>query len=513
MPLPSIVLDFETPYYIDGKTFIEIINPNKARALIDSEYLEECYDPNNYSQRLSSIIYKNEREQLEAYIASFNKKAFGYQVKYGLPRHKLGRVNPKKALGLTCFRKQIRNTLIHGNYVDIDLCNAQPSISYNLCIHNDIPCPILTKLINNREEILQMIMTHYDVNRSKAKKLILRLSFYGTVYGWKMDNGLDMNIPDIPFIIDLIKEYKMIALAIKEKNQPLFNKVKLLSDNKSKKKTDEEFLGSFMGYYLQSYELRIIDCVIQWLCEETKILDIINCKFKVLTYEYDGIKLHKFSIEKYNGGINQLIRDMQNIIKERTGFEVIFEEKPIESEYELEYNENAIENDLSFETVCNEFEKNHCKIINKVLYVKKDNNKNILFKQDAIKNAYSHLFYECPVYDKEGNLIENKKMSFIKKWTGHTHDIRKYDDMNVYPNKSLCPENEYNLWVDFEMENVDECEHKQEELDAILKHIKILCNNQEDVYNYFIGWIAHMIQYPEKKSTMVTFISKEGVGK
>ena len=47
----------------------------------------------------------------------------------------------------------------------------------------------------------------------------------------------------------------------------------------------------------------------------------------------------------------------------------------------------------------------------------------------------------------------------------------------------------------------------------ILNHIKILCNNQEEVSDYIIKWIAQMVQYPAIKTKVPTFISKEGVGK
>jgi phage/plasmid-associated DNA primase len=47
----------------------------------------------------------------------------------------------------------------------------------------------------------------------------------------------------------------------------------------------------------------------------------------------------------------------------------------------------------------------------------------------------------------------------------------------------------------------------------ILNHIKVLCNHEKGVYDYFIKWIAQMIQYPEVKTIMPTFISDEGAGK
>ena len=55
--------------------------------------------------------------------------------------------------------------------------------------------------------------------------------------------------------------------------------------------------------------------------------------------------------------------------------------------------------------------------------------------------------------------------------------------------------------------------HKPEALSFYLNHIKILCNNDEVVTNYIIAWIAQMIQYPEVKSIMPTFIAGEGIGK
>jgi hypothetical protein len=49
--------------------------------------------------------------------------------------------------------------------------------------------------------------------------------------------------------------------------------------------------------------------------------------------------------------------------------------------------------------------------------------------------------------------------------------------------------------------------------DLFLNHIKILCDHNETVYDYFIKWIAQMIQYPETKTVIITLISKQGAGK
>jgi putative DNA primase/helicase len=63
------------------------------------------------------------------------------------------------------------------------------------------------------------------------------------------------------------------------------------------------------------------------------------------------------------------------------------------------------------------------------------------------------------------------------------------------------------------MEFVDEYTPHLEGKEFILNHIKILCNHDEVVYNWFIRWVAQMIQYPEFKSVAPTLISDEGAGK
>jgi hypothetical protein len=91
--------------------------------------------------------------------------------------------------------------------------------------------------------------------------------------------------------------------------------------------------------------------------------------------------------------------------------------------------------------------------------------------------------------------------------------MRCYDDIGIYPNKTNCPSTIFNMWKPFDMEFVEEYENKPDELAVILNHIKILCGNDEIVTDYFIKWMAQMIQYPETKTICPTFISKEGAGK
>jgi hypothetical protein len=163
-----------------------------------------------------------------------------------------------------------------------------------------------------------------------------------------------------------------------------------------------------------------------------------------------------------------------------------------------------------------DFEMNHCKIINKAIFVKRTDEKNIFFTEKGLLTAYAHLAYEVPFFDKDGIYKGVKKESFIKHWISfENEDILRKEELDCYPNAHLCPENIYNTWIPFEMEKLAGTPYCDAPVgkEFLLHHISILCNHQASVSDYIVKWIAQMIQYPEVKTIMPTFISGEGAGK
>jgi len=330
--IPKISLTLEkSKSILDGITLLELIDINCLHAIINSNHLSGRFDIKNYSQKLASQLYANEKNQLQEYLLNHDKKINAIKVVYKKPRHKYGRVYPDRSLGLTSLSKKVRNTLIRGKYIDIDLSNAQPKIIWNICKSNNIECPNLEKYILERDNILNEVSSTYSVTRNDAKNLFIRMAFLGEFTKWAEELNLSYTIPT-PFITDIKSELIFIAENIKKHNPVLFE----MCRKQKEAKNETNFLGSMFSYYLQDYETQIMGCAIHWISTTTTIMDLKNTNLKVCTYEYDGFKLIEENVTAY-GGVDLLINNLQKAILDELGFEMNFEVKPIDKFFEIEY--------------------------------------------------------------------------------------------------------------------------------------------------------------------------------
>lgn len=532
------------PSFIESKTFAETIPLHYVEQLIENPCLKEKWDLTNYSQISASQNYINEKQQLQAYLPKWKKALKSFFVKYIKPRHKWGRVFPSKSLGSTSFAKRTRNTLIKNNYLDFDLSNAQPEILRNICLANNLPCETITKYCNEREQIIADIIkaSGGTVDRALVKSLMISISFYGGFKGWLNENNIEPFAEPV-IIADYCAEIRLITQLIKKKNMDMY---KTIERNK-KEKNEGNIDGAFLSTYLQEWELRIVENVLKHLCTETNIcLTEIPNVFNAI-YEFDGLKLFKEAIEKYGG--HEKLLELMNKLNLEFGFDIKWEIKSIEKFYEIEFvdpiivdkeeereqkkEKKKLEKDLikekeieyanekkkeilkikceKYSKMKTEFQKTHFKIISKGVYFELSTNimtkeqKLIVRSKKQLLDAYEHMAYDV---DKEGNPI-----SFIYDWVKDP-DIKSYADADVFPVDSKCPKNTFNMWIPFLMEQY-KTPYKPniEGRDFLLNHIKVLCNHETEVYDYFMQWLAHLIIHPDQKSTCPVFISDEGAGK
>lgn len=185
---------------------------------------------------------------------------------------------------------------------------------------------------------------------------------------------------------------------------------------------------------------------------------------------------------------------------------MIKDENNIKEQIYNKHNQEQVSNENIFE----EFEKTHCKIIDKKIYVKKIYDteniliQNLILTESELIFQYKHLFF--------GDVRRKKT---IYNWIHNNPTIKSYDTIEIYPNNIELNNKIYNLWVPFRLEQIDnEYKYNLDELDFFKNFIKLLCNNDEKNYNYILKWLAQMIKSPDDKpKTVPIFYLNEDIHK
>jgi hypothetical protein len=379
--------------------------------------------------------------------------------------------------------KHIRGFLMRNTTTDLDMKNAHPTILLYLCKSNNIRCPELEYYVNHREEILNI-----SDDKEKMKTLYLTAVNSDTL----SKKSTDVNFKKFD------KECKSIQKQITGLSQ-----YKHICDSVPISRT-YNWLGSAINRVLCVYENKILQEVISFLNKKN---------IEVCSLAFDGLLMYG----NYYSNI-ELLNELEEFIETKfSGLNMKFSYKehstiiqmPPDYEPEIE-SEIVISEGKDYESIKNNFESTHCKIINRTFFVKKFENRNIFMKKEQLKTSYEHMkFEDLIVNGDKSKIIES---SFINKWLDDKNIYMK-DEIGVFPTGIECPSNYYNLWLPFDMEFINDYTYNEEAVNKFRKHILILCGNDSIVADYFEKWIAQMIQYPAIKSVCPTLISKEGAGK
>ena len=469
------------------------------------------------SNRVLCKAYDNEQQQMELYIKKYDKKEGVFKTKFNLPVHKWGRINPEKSLSLCVFHRPTRHAYCKGIYIDIDMKNAHPVIIMNLCLLNNIPCPTITRYCADRDEFLKIVSDHHCIDENTAKVLMLRLT-YGGEYGQWLDKlflRLQRDTFALPDVVEYEAEMENIRNIIFEKNTHIIADVEKADPSyfkKPKYKTPEDVLRkkkkTCMSHFCNTIERHIQEGCIKYLVDSKgfNLSDIVPCQ--------DGFMI------LFDLWYEDILKELEKVIYNKVGFNVKLDVKEFKEacdipvtytdetneEKEIQLETGAVEEwKVKFQQLVPEFEKYHCKIINKSLYIKTTPNGITFLSKSQLIHANEHI--QCGLHN-------GIPVCFVEKWVRCNDKINKRDDMDFYPPPLICPENVFNLWQPFDMELLtDNFEKKPEGLKFILNHIKILCGNNEVVFDYVIKWVAQMIQFPAVKTVVLVFISKQGAGK
>jgi phage/plasmid-associated DNA primase len=333
---PSLTIERETEFITAASTALyEYVEPALLKAVCSSNQLQEVFDDNRFAQSATRKMTKflNEKEQLKSYRKLQNKQNGLIKVPYYKSKCGFGRAYVSKCLGFTNLRRELRNTLIKHNYVDIDLENAQISIACALCESAGFQDIQHLKIyVSDRNNILQELMARYECDRKTAKNCMINLTFGGRFDWWASKNKI-ANRQEWNFLTCFQSELNKVAYFFKTRNPILYESCRQQKETKNadKEVREGEVMRSFIAIYLQHWECKIISTCLQFLHNETTCLDFFGVK--VATYEYDGFKILKEGFERFEG---DLLRTLEQIVCLRLGIPVVFAIKEMDEFLEIE---------------------------------------------------------------------------------------------------------------------------------------------------------------------------------
>ena len=210
--------------------------------------------------------------------------------------------------------------------------------------------------------------------------------------------------------------------------------------------------------------------------------------------------------KKYN---IKLLDELSTIVQEELKFKLLFTEKHFDEHYleelkSIVYEKPSIYNNSTYLELKENFELKCFRLENPFNYVYIDGDKNLqLFNSEKLK-TWALKDYGVKIEDPEDSKI---KKTFIDIWLT---DPKQKSFNKIVFDPTLTSINDYNYFNGFKYTEGEQAAIENPFLDLL----KRVCNDKK-TYEYFIDWIAHIIQKPYKKTNiaMILYSNVKGIGK
>jgi len=319
--------------------------------------------------------------------------------------------------------KKVFRGLLMKHTTDIDMKNAHPTILRYICRLHNIDCPNLEYYINNRDTVLN---AHTDMDQDDAKTLYLKAlndDKRKTSIRNQFFRKFDAEMKKLQKSITSLECYKEIV------------------DSIPKERT-YNWDGSAINRIMCKYENDILQVAIKFFRNfNIEISAPMFDGFMPYGNHYNDAKLLEVITEEVENKFPRLnmiwaYKPHDNSIIIPDDFVEPTSEELEQVKTEKKQMEDSTDPDIIFAKLYPEFEKTHAKIINKAVFVKSLENEVIIMSKSQITTAYEHM--QC-------GFSNGIPVCFINRWIQFNDKIRKYDDMQIYPNPNLCPTNIFNV--------------------------------------------------------------------
>jgi len=235
------------------------------------QYIINNWDSINFSD--SEIKDNNEKWQPLSILNNYLNNSKFYKdnqhiikVNYKQNHKDIGRFFARGSLSLQSLPREIRHTISKDFYYDIDIVNAHPEILYQYCKRHNLETPNLKEYIENRQDVLNEIMSKGNMTKEEAKKIILSITNGGQI----KNNFECLFIYKYRDEINYIHDY---ICNLKENDEYL----KIGTAN-AKKKNGYNIKGSTVNVLLTNIENIILTTMINYLTAKTCVRWIYDIK-------------------------------------------------------------------------------------------------------------------------------------------------------------------------------------------------------------------------------------------
>lgn len=329
-----MTFQFSKSLKLSRKIFTKSIYPENA---VVNEYIEphRLYSIIQNSENINytkdhpqSELYGSIHEQLNKYANLYNEDDECFKIKLSLPKHKWGRLNPSKQLGLAVFHRPHRHSLATGVYDDYDMINAEPEIFNQVLNQNGQTMECLSYYCENRDEILNKVSEHYKLPKSDIKKLIIALMNGGELSTFLKTKNL-IGCENHDFIIQFSQEIPQVINLVYSHNIHIADNIVKENPNRFTSLNEKDLLAErkrcVAGLFYTTIERHIQETAIDFLVKN-KGYNLIDD----FVPSQDGFMLRR------QLSYPELITDIENAVKSKFGFIMPFKKKPFDEAFQFD---------------------------------------------------------------------------------------------------------------------------------------------------------------------------------
>ena len=461
---PGILMKFTERVNKDAVDYLLNFSDAKIIEMI-MDYQTELQDQNG--RAFDKRVYV---KQVKAYLQTIKRNGYSKRREYAystsLARFEEGRIFVKD-FGIQSLQYKLRGFLVKNIYTDYDIINCFPTLLLDTLKEEEDDKPDSTMLqsyVDNRDKILK---------RENLTKINILISIF---------NDRASKYPN-EWLKKFDKEIKKIQYYYYDKFKKKYENAIKSSDNPK---------GSLLNILLSIKENEILQKVISY-CRDHNI--------DVGVPMYDGMLIEKLPEEQEE----KLIKKFNKISKQHKIKWII---KPHNNDIFID--EEELQSITLYKNVKEVFETNYFMTKYPLAFWEErichtDGMRKVHpYKKNEFTSLVGTFRYE----------IDDKEKAFFPSWE-IDKERRCFDTIDFLPPPLEQPENVYNLFKGLKYESWENVKYDENtDTDIFYNHIKLLCNYDENVFNFILDFLAHLLlKTAHNPQVAILFKSTEGIGK